>query len=340
MNEDKHKENAQSKSKVGALFGAMAAAGTGLAAGWIAYSHLAIDHSMPLPPAIDAERHLFTSKMAGLMNYYVDGGDGRPLVLVHSINAAASAYEMRPIFEYYRESRAVYALDLPGFGFSERSDRRYSPEMYAGAIRDFLADIVGTPADVVALSLGSEFAAHAALEHPELFHSLALISPSGLTERRNKRASQKASEDGTEDTLLSLFSFPLWSQPLYDLLATKTSIRYFLKQSFEGPVDAGLEAYDYLTAHQPGARFAPLHFISGQLFTPDIRKTVYEQLELPVLVIYDRDAFVSFDALPDLLLVRPNWSATRIRPTLGLPQFEEMAATGRALDNFWQGLEE
>jgi pimeloyl-ACP methyl ester carboxylesterase len=46
-----------------------------------------------------------------------------PMLLVHSVNASASAAEMAPLFDYYRQSRSVYALDLPGFGFSDRSDR-------------------------------------------------------------------------------------------------------------------------------------------------------------------------------------------------------------------------
>jgi pimeloyl-ACP methyl ester carboxylesterase len=49
-----------------------------------------------------------------------------PLLLIHSVNAAASAYEVRPLFDHYRGRRPVYALDLPGFGQSDRSDRLYS----------------------------------------------------------------------------------------------------------------------------------------------------------------------------------------------------------------------
>ena len=50
---------------------------------------------------------------AGRLAYYV-GGDGPPLLLIHSINAAASAYEVKPIYDRMRTLRRVYAVELPG----------------------------------------------------------------------------------------------------------------------------------------------------------------------------------------------------------------------------------
>lgn len=169
-----------------------------------------------------------------------------------------------------------------------------------------------------------------------MFRSLTLISPSGFSDRRERRSSQQAAQRGRSDFFYRLFSFPLWSQAFYDLLATPASIKYFLKQSFVGPVDKGLKAYDYETTHQPGAKFAPLYFVSGKLFTDDIREAYYEQLTLPVLVLYDRDAFVRFDLLPEVVAQHPNWHAVRITSTKGLPQFEQMPETAQALDNFWR----
>lgn len=52
-------------------------------------------------------------------------GEGAPVVLVHSVNAAASSFEMRPLFEGLRGERPVLAFDLPGFGRSQRGPRRY-----------------------------------------------------------------------------------------------------------------------------------------------------------------------------------------------------------------------
>jgi pimeloyl-ACP methyl ester carboxylesterase len=245
---------------------------------------------------------------------------------------------MRPLFERFRGQRPVYALDLPGFGFSERSDRVYSPMLYTSALLDLLEAIRerGEVADVVALSLGSEFAARAALRRPELVHSLALISPTGLTARAQMNRSERASTNETGDRLYRLFRVPLWSQAFYDLLASRPSIRYFLKMSFVGEPDHDLLDYAYATAHQPGARFAPLAFISGRLFSPDIREAVYERLAIPVLALYDRDAFVRFDMLPNVLERNPNWRSTRLIPSKGLPQFELLDNTASALVTFWQ----
>lgn len=316
------------------------------AGGWIVYSATMVDHDMPLPLAIDSDRRMFNSVFAGSLNYYVDeSGSGRPLVLIHSINAGASAYEMRPIFEHYRGQRPVYALDLPGYGFSERSDRYYTPELFAGALRDFLSEVVGEPADLVALSLGGEFAARVTLERPELVQSLAIISPTGLsadaqrtTPQIDPQEAHIESQSAGNDALLNFFLFPLWSQPFFDFLATRAVIRYYLQKSFYGAVDEGMVNYAYLSTHQPGARFAPLHFISGKLFTPTVLRDVYSRIPRPGLLIYDKDPYTGFEAVPDLLLAQPRWSAVRVTPTRGLPQFEQMATLAKVLNNFWQGV--
>ena len=311
------------------------------AGAWIAYSRFGIDHQVPLPDAILAERKPFLSQVAGWLNTYVDReAGGRPLVLVHSVNAAASAYEMGPLFRHYRSRRPVVALDLPGYGFSDRSPREYTPELFARAILELLEGQVGEQADVVGLSLGCEFVARAALMKPELFHSLVLISPSGFNQYDTGRASQRAGMRGNADKVHAVLSFPLWGRALFDLIASKPSIDYFLKQSFAGEPTPGFADYGYATAHQPGAEHVPLHFVSGRLFTPNAAEVLYENLRTPTLAIYDQDAYVSFDTLPTLLERNPRWRARRIAPTRGLPHFEKLEETAAALDEFWDGLTE
>jgi pimeloyl-ACP methyl ester carboxylesterase len=325
------------------LIGAGTLAATSLAAAgtWIVYSNLVIPDRVPLPEAIEADRKVFPSPSAGLLSYYVDdSAAGTPLVLLHSVNAAASAYEMKPLFEAFRGKRPVYALDLPGYGFSERDRRRYTPRLFANAINDLIATQVGEPADVVALSLSSEFAARAALEYPHWVRSLVLISPTGLGASRRSPAdgaengSAEAQADGSR--AYPLLSFKLWARPLFELIASRPSIRYFLSKSFVGTTPGPFVRYSYLSAHQPGAENVPFYFLSGRLFTPDARPRLYERVDAPGLVIYDYDAYSTFTDLPRLLESKPNWTAERIIPTRGLPHWEMTDETVTVMERFWR----
>lgn len=313
---------------VGAAIGSVVSAMTTAAAGWMVYSKVFVKHDVTLPPALGADREHFGGGYAGMLHYYYDrSGEGTPLLLIHAVNAAASAYEVRPLFERYRGQRPVYALELPGFGFSQRGDRPYTPRVFTNAIIGFLETQVQEPVDIIALSLSSEFAARAALERGPNVRSLTFISPTGL--------SKDAHERQPNEGLHRFLSFPLWSQAFFDLLTTRTIIRRFLDMSFYGEPDDRMVDYSYKTSHQPGARYAPLAFVSGKLNSPDIRETVYEELMHPVLVLYDEDAYTSFEALPGLMERHPNWRAERIVPTRGLPHFDQPEQTFQALNTFW-----
>ncbi len=129
-------------------------------------------------------------------------------------------------------------------------------------------------------------------------------------------------------------SVPLWSQSLYDLLTSRPSLRYYLKKSFTGDVPEGLIDYAYDTSHQPGARFVPLCFLSGQLFTPEFRSSVYEALNVPVHVLYDRDGYTSFEHLDPYLTNHTDREQPALPARCGMPHWERLTATASALDYF------
>ena len=286
-----------------------------------------------LPPAVDARR-VEISGRAGRLSYYV-AGEGPPLLLIHSINAAGSAYEVKPIFEHFAGVRRVYALDLPGFGFSDRSPRTYDMPLYVAAIRDMI-DVVqadgGGPFDALAISLSAEFLARAATERPEAFRSLALVSPTGFDKGS---ADRRGPPGATREVplLYGVVAFPLWSQGLFDLLVSRRSIRYFLGKTFgSDDIDEGLAEYDYATAHQPGARYAPLAFVSGRLFSADIR-TVYERLAIPVWAPHgNRGDFTDYSET-GWAEARGNWEL-QTYDTGALPHFEVPAAFLRDYERF------
>lgn len=272
-----------------------------------------------LPAAIGADTGSLAVRGVGSLGYYQDTtGDGPAVVLLHSINAAASSYEMRPLFEALRGRRRIFALDLPGFGRSERGARAYTPALYADAIERFVIDVAspqGQPVDLVALSLSSEFAALAARRSPALFRALTLISPTGLGRPR-------ASGGPARGLLRGALGVGPVAAGVFRLLRTEGSIRYFLAKSFVGRPDEGLVRYALQTAAVPEAQHAPVAFVRGDLFDPDAFGALYSALKVPTRVVYDRDAYSSFERLEALTQANPSISAHRVPPTLGMPQFE------------------
>ncbi len=278
---------------------------------------------------IKASRSEFCMQDGCRISYYADTSNtGRPLCLVHSINAAPSAHEMKPLFDHYRVHRPVYALDLPGFGFSDRSKRRYSPMFYASVINSFVNDVIQESCDLVTFSLSSEFAAIFAVENAKLIHSLAMISPTGLSQRTPPTGA-------ITEYIRLIISAPPVGNLLFSLLTSRKSIRFFLNRNYVGDVPEEMVEYAYATSHQPNAKHAPYYFLSGQLFTSNVCEKYYCKLSGPVLVIYDKDPNVSFDLLPEVLSQCKHWQATRIAPTLGIPQWEKPKETFEALEQFW-----
>lgn len=278
-----------------------------------------------LPAPVSGEA-LAIEGRAGPLVCYVDGqassGSG-PLLLIHSINAAGSAYEVQPLHEHYRKTRRVYSLELPGYGHSDRSDRVYTPRMMTDAVLVMTAEIrrrEGVDAiDALAVSLSSEFLARAASEQPAAYRSIALVSPTGFDRRGPFRGPAETSRG--KAWLYRLFTVPLWQRGLFDLLTSRRSIRYFLEKTWGAQeIDEGMLEYARLTTRDPGAHHVPYYFISGYLFSADIT-TVYESLRLPVWMSHGvRGDFVDYRHKQDLA-GRANWNFT-VFDSGALPHFE------------------
>ncbi|MDP4024825.1 alpha/beta hydrolase [Methylobacterium sp. NEAU 140] len=314
----------------------LALAALGSAAAYAAWSRYRAARPAALPPALPGRRErLDTARAGGVSLYGSAEAEGTPLLLVHSINAAASAYEVRPLYLHYRTRRPVYALDLPGFGFSERSRRLYTPRLMVEAIHAVAGTIRarhgGVPLDAVALSLSAAYLARAVLERPDAYRSLGLISPTGFDARLSGEGPPDGhrGRDGVRDAL----DVPILGRALFDALVSRPSMRFFLQKTFgSARIDEGLLEYDQATAHQPGAEHAPFCFVAGHLFPTDTTR-LYEDLRLPVWMIHgERGDFVDFHRAPRFA-DRPNWRIERL-PTGAFPHFERPDAVTARYDAF------
>ena len=303
---------------------------------------LALSAADGLPAPVSGQRHEIGSPV-GRLSYYAasPAADSKkpPMLLLHSVNAAGSAYEIGPLYEHYRQSRSVYALELPGFGHSERGKREYTVRMMTDAILLVVREIQDVhgrgPIDALAVSLSSEFLARAVTEMPLEIRSLALVSPTGFS-RRSANAKWRNGTRGMP-LLHGFLEFPPWSARLFRLLTSRAGIRFFLKKTWGSPdIDEGLAEYDYLTTHQPGAQHAPYYFVSGFLFSEDIMQ-IYRSLTLPVWMSHGiRGDFVDYRNTTQVA-GRANWTIREF-PTGAMPHFEAKAAFVMAYDAFLAGV--
>lgn len=110
--------------------------------------------------------------------HYLEAGQGPLLVLVHGLGSSADVWRdsMRLLARSYR----VVALDLPGYGKSDRPRADYSIEYQASALADFLDALEQGKAALAGNSMGGWIAALVALNRPEKVSHLILVDSAGL----------------------------------------------------------------------------------------------------------------------------------------------------------------
>src|SRR5690606_34758779 len=80
----------------------------------------------------------------------------------------------------------VFAIDLPGFGQSDKPKISYTTEFFRDFIVDFLKQLQIGKISMVGSSLGGHIAAEIAINRPALAEKLVLTSPAGTLPRSFK----------------------------------------------------------------------------------------------------------------------------------------------------------
>lgn len=110
---------------------------------------------------------------------YVDsGGSGDTLLFVHGLSSYLGFWEHQ--LEHYAQSHRVLAVDLPGYGASDRPDASYTPPWFAEQLVGFMDALDLPAATVIGHSMGGQIALTLALEHPERVERLVLSAPAGF----------------------------------------------------------------------------------------------------------------------------------------------------------------
>lgn len=286
-----------------------------------------------IPKAIDAEVEEMEI-MEGKVRYYKRPGSGVPIVLLHSVNAAASSFEMKPIFEHLaaHTDRPIYAMDWLGFGISDRPAARYTPGLYQRQLRRFLSERVRSSADIIALSLASEYAATIAHAFPVLIRRLVFISPTGLGPAMHESMFQQA--------VIGVASSVGAFEVFFARLTQRASLRsFYAEHVFSKPenVPAELVEYAYVTAHAKGAHHAPRRFIQGALSMKEYAPRTYTYVRAPMLFVIpesDPEMVQDFNRAEEIAAANPEHLRIHKINSGLLPQWEAPQELFDAVDEF------
>ncbi|MEG4496197.1 alpha/beta fold hydrolase [Microcoleus sp. F10-C6] len=182
------------------------------------------------------------------------------LVFFHGFGGGSSAYEWSKVYPAFAAEYRILAPDLIGWGRSEHPPRNYQVEDYITTSIEFLEKTCDSPTDAIASSLTGAIAIRAAIARPDLFKSLILTIPSGLSD---------FGQDYGRSFFAKLVGTPILDKLLYSTgIATEGGIRSFLEQrQFADPSRVYQEIVDaYLeSALEPNAEYAALSFVRGDL---------------------------------------------------------------------------
>ena len=213
---------------------------------------------------------------------YIKTGSGRPLVLLHTLRTQLDIFQ-KVIPELAREF-TVYAVDLPGHGWSDIPEGDYSPAFFTPYVGGFLDALNISGALVAGVSIGAGIGLLLASEgHPRV-KAVVAINPYDYGQRGIERANAVAK------ALFSLASVPILGD----------TVMRFRNRLVEGRVLQGGVAYAealpptfaeevFRVGERPGHYQAFLQLIRHM---PLWREThaQYSRVRLPVLLVYgDRD---------------------------------------------------
>ncbi|MGD1857571.1 MAG: alpha/beta fold hydrolase [Leptolyngbyaceae cyanobacterium] len=206
-----------------------------------------------------------------------------PMLLIHGFGA--SLEQWRSNLENWGQQRPVYALDLLGFGHSQKSAILLGAEVWQAQAYEFWQVIIGQPVIMLGHSLGALVALTATARHPEMVQRLVLLT---LPLARQELVA------GWIDRLArgveGLFATPLLLRPLFLVARQPNFIRKALVNIYQNAerVDAGLvDLFTRPTLERGAAR--TLNYLVKSRTQPDfsdVTASLIHRISIPILLLW------------------------------------------------------
>jgi pimeloyl-ACP methyl ester carboxylesterase len=222
----------------------------------------------------------------GYKSVYTVQGEGQPLLLIHGFGASIGHWRKNiPVLA--DAGYQVFALDLLGFGGSEKPALDYSVELWQQQLYDFWASHINQPTVFVGNSIGGLLALMMMTEYPELTAGGVLINSAGGLNHRPEELQFPLNV--VMGTFTKLVSTPGIGEFVFNQVRRKSQIRNTLKQVYRDRAAITEELVDllYLPSCDPGAQ----NVFASVLSAPPGPKPddLLPHRQCPLLVLWGED---------------------------------------------------
>lgn len=209
----------------------------------------------------------------GTRVHYVDEGSGPPVVLIHGFASSIGAWA--GVRKALSSEHRVIALDLKGFGYSDRPEGDYSPRAQAELVLALLDERgVDGPVSLVAHSWGSSIALQMALIDPARVDRIALYD-AWVYEEQLPTFFLWARAGGLGEALIGAF----YDERPDDKIAVAFHDPKYITEALIETVEDQLA--------RPGTKAAALAAIRGQRY--GAVQSQYRTIDKPVLLLWGRE---------------------------------------------------
>ena len=119
----------------------------------------------------------FTTIGTLLIRYFDNNQRGSPVLLIHGLGGSLESWTNN--IESFSTRHRVIALDLPGFGLSDKPRIDYTIDFYVNFLKKFIKKLKIIRPFLIGSSLGGHIVIKLAIRNPKLVDKVVLISPAG-----------------------------------------------------------------------------------------------------------------------------------------------------------------